>query len=87
MTRWTEAREELQAALARVPPERGDLRAEFLITMAKTANWDFSDAAITRSYAEEAFTLAEQAGREDLAVAALSCLVVPIAPMGSCVPA
>ncbi len=76
MTRWTEAREELQAALARVPPERGDLRAELLIAMAKTANWDFSDAAIIRGCAEEALALAEEAGREDLAVGALSCLVI-----------
>ncbi len=76
MTRWSEAREAMQAALARVPPERGELRAEILITMAKAANWDFADAAVIRHCAEEALSLAEHAEREDLAVGALSCFVI-----------
>ncbi|HEY8284859.1 MAG TPA: AAA family ATPase [Chloroflexota bacterium] len=76
MTHWVEAREEMQAALALVPPERGELRAEILIEMAKASNWGFSDAASIRRYANEALSLAEGFGREDLAIAALSVQVI-----------
>ena len=76
LTRWAEAREEMQAALALVPPERGELRAEILIEMAKASNWGFSDAASIRRYANEALSLAEGFGREDLAIAALSAQVI-----------
>lgn len=75
MTRWAEAREEMHAALARVPPERGELRAEILIEMAKACIWGFSDHGGVRRYATEALSLAEGVGREDLAIAALSALV------------
>jgi tetratricopeptide (TPR) repeat protein/transcriptional regulator with XRE-family HTH domain len=76
MTRWVEARDEMLSALERVPPERGELRAEILIELAKAHNWGFSDAAGIRRYANEALSLAEAYGREDLAIAALSALVV-----------
>ena len=76
MTRWVEAVEELHAALACVPPERGELRAEILVDMAIASNWGLSDAASIRSYATEALSLAEGIGREDLAIASLSGLII-----------
>ena len=66
----------MQAALARVPAERGALRAEILINLALASNWGFADAGSIRRYAEEALALAKGLGREDLAIAALSGLVV-----------
>jgi tetratricopeptide (TPR) repeat protein len=75
MTRWAEAREEMHAALARVPPESTEQRAEILVDVAVTSQW-LGDAAGTRRSADEALALAEDLGREDLAVAALSGLVV-----------
>ncbi len=44
--------------------------------MAKAANWSFSDAARIRRYANEALSIAEGLGREDLAIAALSAQVI-----------
>jgi transcriptional regulator with XRE-family HTH domain/tetratricopeptide (TPR) repeat protein len=76
LTRWAEAREEMQAALACLPAERSEVRAEILIEMAKASNWGFSDAAGIRRYADEALGLAEGVGREDLAIGALSTLVM-----------
>jgi tetratricopeptide (TPR) repeat protein len=76
LTRWTEAYEEWHAALVRVPPERGELRAEILFEMAQAGNWLFLDAASIRRYADEALALAEGLGREDLAIAALSAQAV-----------
>jgi transcriptional regulator with XRE-family HTH domain len=76
LTRWAEAHEDMQAALERVPSERGEMRAQILIDMAKAANWSFSDAARIRRYANEALSIAEGLGREDLAIAALSAQVI-----------
>jgi tetratricopeptide (TPR) repeat protein len=56
--------------------EQRELRAEILIELAKASNWGFSDAASIRRYADEAVALAEGAGREGLAIAAQSALVM-----------
>jgi transcriptional regulator with XRE-family HTH domain/tetratricopeptide (TPR) repeat protein len=76
MTRWAEAHEDMQAALECVPLERGEIRAQILIDMAKAANWSFSDGARIRRYANEALSIAEGLGREDLTIAALSAQVI-----------
>lgn len=76
LTRWVEALEEMNAALAHLPANRRDLRAEILIELAKASYWAFSGAASIRRYADEALSLAEATGREDLAIAALSALVM-----------
>jgi tetratricopeptide (TPR) repeat protein/transcriptional regulator with XRE-family HTH domain len=75
LTRWAEACEEMHAALARVPPERAEQRAEVLVDVGIATHWLY-DAAGTRRYADEALALAEGCGREDLATAALSSLVL-----------
>jgi tetratricopeptide (TPR) repeat protein len=82
LTRWAEAREEMQAALEHLPAERRELRAAILIEMAKASNWGFSDGAGIRRYADEALALAEGAGREDLAIAALSARIMADAAAG-----
>ena len=76
LTRWAEALEEMNAALAHLPANRRELRAEILIELAKASYWAFSGAASIRRYADEALSLAEASGREDLAIAALSALVM-----------
>jgi len=74
LTLMAEAREEMQAALASLAPERQEQQAEILINMALTSYW-FSDAASTRRHGNEALALAARIGREDLEVAALGTLV------------
>jgi tetratricopeptide (TPR) repeat protein len=75
MTRWAEAREQMHAALTRVPSERAEQHAEILVDVAIASHWLF-DTATTRRAADEALALAEDLGREDLTIAALSGLVV-----------
>ncbi|HWE63957.1 MAG TPA: hypothetical protein VHB98_19760, partial [Chloroflexota bacterium] len=75
VTLMAEAREEMQAALAALPPRREESRAEILVDMAIASHWH-SDAAGTRRYGNEALSLAERLGREDLEIAALSALVL-----------
>jgi tetratricopeptide (TPR) repeat protein len=75
LTVMPEARQEMQAALASLSPERQERQAEILIDMALASYW-MSDAASTRHHGNEALALAERIGREDLEVAARGALVM-----------
>jgi tetratricopeptide (TPR) repeat protein len=63
--RWAEARAELETALAALPPDRAEARAEILIDLAGVCFWSV-DGPRVRPYAREGRALAEQARREDL---------------------
>jgi tetratricopeptide (TPR) repeat protein/transcriptional regulator with XRE-family HTH domain len=97
LTRWGEARAEMESALDHVsrasegsqaetmkgpetdqgsaPVEHLRRRAEVLVGLAMACHWS-NDAVHTRLYAAEALRLAEELEREDLAVAAMSALVL-----------
>lgn len=66
---WAQARPELDAALAGLPPAQRELRAEILIELAFTCNW-LQDVPGLRRCATEALALAHELGRQDFAVAA-----------------
>lgn len=73
MGRWADARPEIEAALAGLPQERLDRRAELLAILADVYFW-LLDTPNARRYATETLELAKKLGRDDLAVSALSAL-------------
>jgi tetratricopeptide (TPR) repeat protein len=75
LTQWANARTELEAALAGLPTEHAVERAQVLADLAIVCHW-LLDVPTTRRYANEALTLAEQLGREDLAAGALCALAL-----------
>jgi tetratricopeptide (TPR) repeat protein len=62
---WVPARQELEAALAGLPADRREERAEVLVDLASACNWSL-DTPATRSYATESLFLAEAVGRADV---------------------
>jgi class 3 adenylate cyclase/tetratricopeptide (TPR) repeat protein len=70
-----EARVELEVALAGLAPESSEPRIRALIELANSCHWLFDDPA-TRRYATEALASAEEAGRDDLAGAAMGCVAL-----------
>jgi tetratricopeptide (TPR) repeat protein len=72
---WQDARPELDAALADLPAEQFALRAKVLVVLASVCHW-LADVPNTRRYAGQALELAELAGRNDLAAAALGALAL-----------
>jgi len=66
---WADARRELEAALAGLPPERRERRAEVLVDLALVCNWSMDTPGV-RAHAGAALELAETVGRPDLASSA-----------------
>jgi len=64
---WADARRELEAALAGLPADRGERRAEVLVDLALASNWSLDTPALRRR-ANEAFEAATAVGRVDLAL-------------------
>ena len=67
VTLWADARRELEAALAGLPAEQPERRAEVLVDLALASNWSLDEAAL-RQRATEALELAGSVGRADLAM-------------------
>jgi class 3 adenylate cyclase/tetratricopeptide (TPR) repeat protein len=65
LTLWADARQELEAALAGLPDDRPERRAEVLVDLALASNWSLDEAAL-RQRASEALELAGSVGRADL---------------------
>jgi class 3 adenylate cyclase/tetratricopeptide (TPR) repeat protein len=70
---WTAARPELEAALMEFSQDQMEQRAEALIELAGACFW-LLDTRAVRESTTEALNLAERAGRNDLAAAALAWL-------------
>ncbi|MBI4604134.1 MAG: protein kinase [Planctomycetes bacterium] len=70
---WAEARTELEAALAGLPAERAERRAEILGELLMVCYF-LLDIPSLRRYSTEGLSTAESAGRGDLAVSALGWL-------------
>jgi DNA-binding SARP family transcriptional activator/class 3 adenylate cyclase/tetratricopeptide (TPR) repeat protein len=64
---WADARRELEAALAELPAEGRERRAEVLLDLALACNWSMDTPALRR-HAGQALELAEATGRADLAM-------------------
>jgi len=81
LTRLDDARQEYLTALKFVSPEDAAQRAQILNELAVVMQWLF-DVNAARQYAQEALTLAERAGRDDLAAQAMSSLAFAITSDG-----
>lgn len=75
VARWDEADIDLTATLGAISLEKGEQRAEALVTLAEVRHWRL-DVPSTRRYATEALELAEQIGRDDLAARSMSALAL-----------
>jgi class 3 adenylate cyclase/tetratricopeptide (TPR) repeat protein len=64
---WADARRELEAALAGLPAEKRERRAEVLVDLALATNWSLDTPAL-RQRASEALEAATSVGRVDLAM-------------------
>lgn len=69
----TEAKPDLEGALAGLPSENRERRAELLLAMAGACFWGL-DTSGTQRYSAEGHALAEQAGRQDLVAEGLTYL-------------
>jgi class 3 adenylate cyclase/tetratricopeptide (TPR) repeat protein len=67
LTRWSDARQELETALALLPAGPTAARAEVLVDLALVSNWNL-DTPVLRRYATEAIALASSVSRSDLAM-------------------
>jgi class 3 adenylate cyclase/tetratricopeptide (TPR) repeat protein len=67
LTLWADARRELEAALAGLPADRRERRAEVLVDLALACNWTLDTPALHRR-AGEALAVASTVGRTDLAM-------------------
>jgi predicted ATPase len=79
---WSEADQELKAALAALALEQHEQRLQVLIDLAEVRYW-LSDSRGTRQHASEALRLAEQVGRDDLAASAMGALALTVASDGA----
>jgi tetratricopeptide (TPR) repeat protein len=70
---WADARPELEAALAELPPENIEQRALVLIDLAMVSFWT-PDMPSVRQYATEAMRIAEAVNRDDLVAGAMGVL-------------
>jgi class 3 adenylate cyclase/tetratricopeptide (TPR) repeat protein len=70
---WAEAMPDLEYALAKLPRESDELRAELLLELAGVHFWDLN-AARMRVCAAEALPIAKKVGRSDLAAGAIGWL-------------
>ena len=73
--RWSEARAELETALAELPSNRSEVRAEILVDLASVCFWGV-DGPRVRPYAREGLDQAETVHRDDLAGTALGWLAI-----------
>lgn len=81
LTRFQDARQEFLTALEFVPSEDDAQRAQILNELTIVTQWLF-DVNAARQYAQEALSLAEHAGRDDLAAQAMSSLAFAIVSDG-----
>ena len=79
---WQEATHELELALADLASAQVEQRIQVLIDLTQVRHWLF-DTAGTRRYANEALSLVEQVGRDDLAAAATGALALADASEGA----
>jgi class 3 adenylate cyclase/transcriptional regulator with XRE-family HTH domain/tetratricopeptide (TPR) repeat protein len=75
ISRWVDARPELEMALAELPAEQDAQRAMVLIDLATVCFW-VHDIPVLRRSALEAMDLAERLGRDDIAAGALAALAL-----------
>ncbi|MGE5139719.1 MAG: hypothetical protein ACM3JD_09670 [Rudaea sp.] len=73
LTQYADARPEFEAAIAGLPSEQAEERAEVLSDLAMVCTW-LLDVPGTRHYANMGLALAEQLGRNDLAASAMGAL-------------
>lgn len=67
---WGDARPELESAVATLPQKRTEQRTEVLLELSAVCEWS-GDIPGAHRHADEALALATDAGREDLALAAM----------------
>jgi hypothetical protein len=81
ITRWPEARRELEAALGGLAAEQAERRAELLVELLEVCWW-LLDVRGLRTYATEAIELSSRLGRADLETLATCWLAAPIGADG-----
>ena len=67
---WVEARRELELALGDLPPANSEQRTQLLVDLSAACFWVL-DLAATRTYAQEAVSLAESIGKPELGADAM----------------